>query len=1201
MTQHDTSASARERFLRGPATASRAALPEVLRQGSRLTRDDALLARVDLLLCLGEGVGVADVDLGQYLTDNAGELLVLVLGGRRGPAPDRRRAAQLLGCLARCPGLLPLADQDLLVACLDLLHDESPLVWRAAATSLGLLGGRLNGATEAIRAALAPPARHHRKRRGAATLGALYASSPELAEDLAQGLLRKGMDPWTTGALGLAIPDLARCDLELAARVTRRLAQAPGPAAPLNLSLVVRELGLRGEADVVQVIGPEVQQAVQRWTPRDAVTMSLHWMAREALAAVDLAEAPAAFGSLAMGAARRVLDGAPPDEAGRLISRALDTAWAQLARILEPDTSAGLEGLGRQVFEIRDLGQALFAEDLLHPALLALSAADAARAASLESDYALLREEARGQLFRSVGDLSSVDRFRRAEVVRGLGHALDARTSRADSLEARMDDPADMAHRLAGFELLLGLARWPDKPVRKLVATGLARTLDHAVTASTDCQVQGALTLLLRAPNPEFLADVQRFAGSGSRPLARAAATAARGLREEPGADWSSMVAVLEDLLVRQGEPHRGPGMLGKGRLSGAGLVSALSDFSGAVAWLARLASSGDTLHTETGPAMEALTRSVPLIFAASTAGMESLMGDLLAAASGGEVEAPLRRRLARKRRVADVLASKLDRLTGRLTRALTALAAAGEPEQRRARYQRVERLVEELTATLRAELAPPLFSPLYRALSAWRAALDNWTWARQGADGHDQQPGPQQLAEFTLVEEIGKGGMGTVYKAHQASLDRFVALKLLHRKVASDPVGLQRFQQEARIMGRWSHDNILRVIDFREDGEASFLVTEYVDGQSLADLMDETEFATPRVLELGSAVARALDHAHGDGVVHRDVTPTNVLVREDGRVLLTDFGISLLLEQRRLASDTAAFYGTPDYASPEQICNDPVGPPSDIYSLGVMLYELLTSEQPFASVATGDLHAAKRVGQIRPLTEARPDLPADLCTFVHRAMAPEPDTRPSAAEVASTLERLAQQLPRARALSPREPSLTRRQVCVLCLSLQLEEPREGASQNPQWRDQLQVSWYRIAREAVEQHGGISDRQVGTRVYGFFGAGGEGGPDAGKALRAGRAAHRAVRRLAQVHGAPWSVRAGLAQGEAQVGSLDHAAPAMVVTGPVVERAESLARSEADPAPLRLDERAHAAVYTRVAPRKVHVVEGAPGRIFFVKM
>ena len=1199
MTQHD-SASARDSFLRGPARRSRAALPEVLRQGSRLTRDDGLLSRVDLLLCL-HSVGAADVDLGQYLTDNAGELLVLVLGGRRGPAPDRRRAAQLLGCLARCPGLLPLADQDLLAACLDLLHDESPQVWRAAATSLGLLAGRLNGATEAIRSALAPSARHHRKRRGAATLGALHASAPKLAEDMALTLLRRGTDPWTTGALGLAIPDLARCDLELAARFARRLASAPGPAAPLNLSLMVRELGLRGEAEVVQAMGSEVQQAVRRWVPRDAVTMSLHWMAREALAAVDLAEAPPAFGSLAMGAARRVLDGAAPVESGRLISAALDTAWAQLARILEADTTAGMEGLGRQVFEIRDLGQALFAEDLLHPALLALAAVDAARAASLEADYALLREEARGQLIRSVSDLSSVDRFRRAEVVRGLGHALDARTSRADSLEARLEDPSDMAQRLAGFELLLGLARWPDKPVRKLVATSLARTLDHAVSASPDYQVQGALTLLLRAPSPEFLADVQRFAGSNSLPLARAAATASRGLREEPGADWSAMVAVLEDLLVRQREPRRGPGLPGQGGISGAELVSALSDFSGAVARLARPASRGEALPAETGHALEALTRSVPMIFSASSVGADGLMGDLWAA--GGVAAQPrLRRRLARKKRVADVLASKLERLTGRLTRALTALAKAGEADQRRARHQRAERLVEELAATLRAELAPALFSPLHRALSAWRAALDNWAWAMQGADEHDSGPrGQEQIADFTLVEEIGKGGMGTVYKAHQASLDRFVALKLLHRKVASDPVGLQRFKQEARIMGRWSHDNILRVIDFREDGEASFLVTEFVAGQSLADLMDETEFATPRVLELSSAVARALDHAHRDGVVHRDVTPTNVLVREDGRVLLTDFGISLLLEQRRLDSDSAAFYGTPDYASPEQIGNDPVGPLSDIYSLGVMIYELLTSEQPFAHVATGDLHAVKRVGQMRALTEARPELPADLCTFVHRMMAPEPDTRPSAAEVGATLERLNRQLPRASQQATREPTLARRQVCVLCLSLQLEEPRAGAPQNPQWRDQLQVSWYRIAREAVEQHGGISDRQVGTRVYGYFGAGGEGGPDAGKALRAGRAAYRAVRRLAQVHGAPWSVRAGLAQGEAQVGTLDHAAPAMVVAGPVVERAEALARSEADPAPLRLDERAHAAVYTRVAPRKVHVVEGEPGRVFFVRL
>ena len=1195
----------RERFLRGPADRCRAALPDVLRHGSRLTRDDALLARVDLLMCC-HGVGVADADLGQYLTDNAGELLVLVLGGSRGPAPDRQRAAQMLGCLARCPGPLPLSDQDLLNTCLELMHDEALPVWRAAATSLGLLAQRLPGAMKAIQAALAPTARHHRKRRGAATLGALRAHTPELAEELAMELLRRGTDPWITGALGLSIPDLVGHDVGLASRVTRLLSRAPGPAAPLNLSLVLRELWLRGDADVVQVIGEEVRRAVERWIPRDAVAMSLHWMAREALAVAGLVEAPPAFGSMAMIAAREALDGARHCTAGELIARSLDTAWAQLARILEADTSAGLEGLGRQVFEIRDLGQALFVHDLLHPALRALESHDRARAASLAGDYELLRQEARGQLIRSVADLSSVDRFRRAEVVRGLVAALDARTSQAPCLDERLEDPVDMAHRLAGFEVLIGLTQWPDRPVRKLVATGLARTLDHAVAARPDYQIQGALALLLRVPDADFLADVGRFAGGGSRALVRTAATASRGLREEPGADWTTTVAVLEDLFVQQREPpepDRPSDPDEPAIISGARLVSALSDFSGAVEQLPRSATRGGVaLYSQSDQALKALARSVPLIFSAAATGMDLIMRDLLDMGACPDELAPLRRRLARKSRVAHVLASKLERLTLRLGRALAALAEAPDTEQRRIRYERLEKLAEELTATLRGELAPVLFQPLYRALQSWRAALNAWAGSLQqdAAGGGPGEPGgPARISDFTLVEEIGKGGMGTVFKAHQASLDRFVALKLLHRQVASDPEGIERFQLEARIMGRWSHDNILRVIDFREDGEASFLVTEYVDGKSLADLMDETHFTTTRVLELCGAVARALGHAHRDGVVHRDVTPTNVLVREDGRVLLTDFGISLLLEQRRHDRGAPAFYGTPDYASPEQLCRDGVvGPSSDIYSLGVMLYELLTNEQPFSQVPTGDLPAAKRVGVMRQLPEVRPDLPADLCTFVHRMMAAEPDTRPSAEDVAATLELLARQMPRDQRLSAREFSLEARQVCVLCLSLHLEEQ---AVPEPQWQDQLQVSWFRIAREAVEQHGGISDRQVDHRVYGFFGARGEARADPGKALRAGRAAYRAVRRLAQVHGAPWSVRAGMALGTARVGSLDHASPAMVVTGPVVERAEALARSDRDRAPLRLDEKAHAAVYTRLAPRKVHAVEGQLGRVFFVKM
>jgi eukaryotic-like serine/threonine-protein kinase len=244
----------------------------------------------------------------------------------------------------------------------------------------------------------------------------------------------------------------------------------------------------------------------------------------------------------------------------------------------------------------------------------------------------------------------------------------------------------------------------------------------------------------------------------------------------------------------------------------------------------------------------------------------------------------------------------------------------------------------------------------------------------------------------YRLDAVIGRGGMSTVYRAFDTVLERPVAIKLMHREIASDSDQLERFRREARAVAQLSHPHIVTVIDAGEepDGEGStpYIVLEYVEGETLKALVRRSG-----PLEIGEAVAytieiaRALGAAHEHFIVHRDVKPQNVLVSADGTAKITDFGIARTLTEQGLTLDGRVL-GTTDYVSPEQALGQSVTGQSDIYSLGVVLYEMLTGVVPFAGdtpVAVAMRHVREDVPDVQL---ARPEVSAATAAVVDRATA---------------------------------------------------------------------------------------------------------------------------------------------------------------------------------------------------------------------
>jgi serine/threonine protein kinase len=264
---------------------------------------------------------------------------------------------------------------------------------------------------------------------------------------------------------------------------------------------------------------------------------------------------------------------------------------------------------------------------------------------------------------------------------------------------------------------------------------------------------------------------------------------------------------------------------------------------------------------------------------------------------------------------------------------------------------------------------------------------------------------GVPEAPRFELEESLGSGGMSTVWRARDGTLDRSVAIKRLHAHLAADRGAAARFQQEARAAGSLSHPGVVAVYDAGEDEEGPFIIMEYVEGESLHDLLErEGPLSPERASEVAVAVAEALHFGHERGVVHRDVKPSNVLLDADGRVRVADFGIARTLDSTTPLTADGAVMGTASYVAPEVAMGEAATPASDTYSLGVLLYEMLTGRPPFVGETPISVLLAHQKEE--PVPPGRlAELPAGLEGVVLRALAKDPAERyQSAAEMAEVL-----------------------------------------------------------------------------------------------------------------------------------------------------------------------------------------------------
>ena len=255
---------------------------------------------------------------------------------------------------------------------------------------------------------------------------------------------------------------------------------------------------------------------------------------------------------------------------------------------------------------------------------------------------------------------------------------------------------------------------------------------------------------------------------------------------------------------------------------------------------------------------------------------------------------------------------------------------------------------------------------------------------------------GPLLAGRYRVIERLGAGGMAAVYLAHDERLDRKVAVKSLHT-TGRDDMDARRFEREAKLGASLSHPNLVSIFDTEQDDESILLVMEYVEGETLADLLARGPVEPRRAVEILRAVAEALDHAHSAGVVHRDVKPGNVLLGRDGSVKLADLGIAKAVERTDITG-TGTVLGTPSYMAPEQLEGADLGPAVDIYALAAMAFEMLTGRKARRGRTAVEI-AHQVVNEPPPdPRDVNPATPAPAAEAIRAGMAKDPGARPSTA-----------------------------------------------------------------------------------------------------------------------------------------------------------------------------------------------------------
>jgi serine/threonine protein kinase len=250
------------------------------------------------------------------------------------------------------------------------------------------------------------------------------------------------------------------------------------------------------------------------------------------------------------------------------------------------------------------------------------------------------------------------------------------------------------------------------------------------------------------------------------------------------------------------------------------------------------------------------------------------------------------------------------------------------------------------------------------------------------------------ELAGYQISEEIGRGGMATVYRAYQAQLERWVAIKVLHPSLSTNAEILTRFRREAKAVAALRHPNVLTIYDYGEEQERAYIVMEYVAGGTLKEHQGQWPWTWSHALSLLIPVGQALAYAHSRGIVHRDIKPGNILLPREDWPLLSDFGLIKLLKTRKNITLSGVGVGTPRYTAPEQLVGKVVDHRADIYALGLVLYEMVTGRLPFKSDALVKMMAERLNQPPLPARQFNQAVPPQLEDVLMRALARQPEER---------------------------------------------------------------------------------------------------------------------------------------------------------------------------------------------------------------
>jgi serine/threonine-protein kinase len=259
--------------------------------------------------------------------------------------------------------------------------------------------------------------------------------------------------------------------------------------------------------------------------------------------------------------------------------------------------------------------------------------------------------------------------------------------------------------------------------------------------------------------------------------------------------------------------------------------------------------------------------------------------------------------------------------------------------------------------------------------------------------DGSQVKP---TLGRYEITRELGRGAMGTVYQGKDPRINREVAIKTLrYEEIDADELAevKKRFFREAEAAGKLSHPNIITIYDVGEDYDTAYMAMELIEGTDLRKYTQKDHLLPlPELIRIVSAVAGALDYAHGNGVVHRDIKPANIMILNNGEIRVTDFGIARVMTSSK--TQTGVILGTPSYMSPEQISGQKVDGRSDLFSLGVVFYELLTGEKPFEGDSIATLMFNITTNPPTPLRDLAPDVPESCIAIIDRLLAKDRELR---------------------------------------------------------------------------------------------------------------------------------------------------------------------------------------------------------------